>query len=186
MSRVRTREWAAIDYYAVLDVAPEAGAAVIDARYRALAKTLHPDRTPDPISIERFKRVNAAYSVLRDASTRSAYDEFRNRLATGRLAAAPSRAPAPGVPRRVDHLAPPRVPKSRAPMPAWLRQSIAGVLVLAGLAAIAWAALGDINAPTAADTPVAVQITLVIVAIKFLVCGVLVAWYPQLRARWHH
>ena len=33
--------------------------------------------------------------------------------------------------------------------------------------------------------PLAVQITLAIMAIKLVVCGAAVAWYPQLRARWH-
>ncbi len=185
MSRVRTREWATIDYYDVLGVDPESGASLIDARYRALAKTLHPDRTSDPISIERFKRVNAAYAVLRDASTRAAYDDFRARVRDGRVYERPVARPAPRPTARHDHLAPPRVPRSRAPMPDWLRLGIAGLLVLAGLAAVLWATLGELKGPTDGDTPLAVQITLVIMAVKFLVCGALVAWYPQLRARWH-
>ena len=185
MSRVRTREWATIDYYAVLGVSPDAGASVIDARYRALAKEMHPDRTSDQIVIERFKRVNAAYAVLRDAKTRTDYDEFRARVAEGRLYTA-----APAAPRRperrpvaYDHLAPPRKPRTRAPMPDWLRTTIAGVLVVAGLLALGWAAVGDLHGPTAGDTPMGVQITLVIMAVKFFVCGALVAYYPQLKAR---
>ena len=97
MSRVRTREWATIDYYAVLGVSPEDGATVIDARYRALAKEMHPDRTSDQIVIERFKRVNAAYAVLRDAKTRADYDEFRGRIAEGRVFTAASAPPRPPV-----------------------------------------------------------------------------------------
>lgn len=186
MSRVRTREWASIDYYAVLGVSPDAGASVIDARYRALAKEMHPDRTSDQIVIERFKRVNAAYAVLRDAKTRAAYDEFRARVAEGRLYTSPAPAPRPPVrPTKVsyDHLAPPRRPKPRPPMPHWLRSTIAGVLVVCGVLALGWAVLGDLHGPTAGDTPVGVQITLVIMAVKFLVCGALVAYYPQLKAR---
>lgn len=184
MSRVRTREWATIDYYAVLGVSPAAGASVIDARYRALAKEMHPDRTSDPIVIERFKRVNAAYAVLRDARTRADYDDFRARVAEGRLYTS---TPAPPRPVRqvvaYDHLAPPRRPKSRAPMPDWLRTTIATVLIVAGLAALGWAVVGDLHGPTAGDTPMGVQITLVIMAVKFFACGALVAYYPQLKAR---
>jgi hypothetical protein len=68
-------------------------------------------------------------------------------------------------------------------MPDWLRTTIAGVLIIAGLVALGWAAVGDLHGPTAGDTPMGVQITLVIMAIKFLACGALVAYYPQLKAR---
>ncbi len=185
MSRVRTREWATIDYYAVLGVSPDAGATVIDARYRALAKEMHPDRTSDPIVIERFKRVNAAYAVLRDARSRADYDDFRARVAEGRLYTPTPVPTRPPVRRPVayDHLAPPRRPKARAPMPDWLRTTIAMVLVVAGLLALGWAVVGDLHGPTAGDTPLGVQITLVIMAVKFLVCAALVAYYPQLKAR---
>jgi hypothetical protein len=70
-------------------------------------------------------------------------------------------------------------------MPAWLRASLAVLLVVLGLLGLGWAVFGELPAPTSADTPVAVQVTLVIMSVKFLACGVAVAWYPQLRARWH-
>ena len=183
-TRVRTREWSSTDYYAVLGVEPGAPLTVIDARYRELAKILHPDRTSDPDEIERFKRVSAAYSALKDPTTRAAYDEFRARVADGRLYDGPRLHPAParGVP---DHFAPARVPRSRRPMPAWLRRSLAGLLVALGIGGILWALVGRLTAPRSTDTPVAVQVTLVIMAIKFLACAALVWWYPQLRARWH-
>lgn|GEM_PF-4784889 len=187
MTRVRTREWSSTDYYAVLGVDSAAAPSQIDARYRELAKELHPDRNADPDDQERFKRISAAYTALKDPSIRSAYDEFRNRVEAGTLyvpvapmAARPGPGPAP------DHLAPPRVPKVRAPMPPWLRTAIATVLVALGLIAALWALVGDLPAPTNADTPIAVQITLGIVALKLLACGYAVARYPQLRARWHH
>ena len=71
-------------------------------------------------------------------------------------------------------------------MPDWLRATVAGLLVALGLLGLGWALFGELPAPNSADTPVAVQVTLVIMAVKFLACGVAVAWYPQLRARWHH
>ncbi|MGZ6899245.1 MAG: DnaJ domain-containing protein [Acidimicrobiia bacterium] len=184
MTRVRTREWSSTDYYAVLGVHASATGTVIDLRYRELAKTLHPDRTDDEVAVERFKRVNAAYAALRDPATRAAYDEFRARVADGSLYVPPAPARPPQA-RPADHLAPPRVPKPRRPMPSWLRLTLAGLLALLGLVGLLWALAGEVSAPTAADTPVAVQVTLIIMAVKFLACGAMVAWYPQLRARWH-
>ena len=184
MTRVRTREWSSTDYYDVLGVEPTAPPAEIDNRYRDLAKSLHPDRNADPEDQERFKQVSAAYTALKDPGTRQAYDEFRTRVAEGRLYTAPPPRP-PAGPTRVDHLAPPRTPKARRPMPAWLRTSLAVFLIVLGLLGLGWAVFGELPAPTSADTPVAVQVTLVIMGVKFLACGVAVAWYPQLRARWH-
>ncbi len=186
MTRVRTREWSSTDYYAVLGVHSDATPAAVDLRYRELAKTLHPDRNPDLDDQERFKQVSAAYSNLRDPAIRSAYDDFRARVANGTLYVPPDRRPKPSQPSRVDHLAPPRVPKTRPPMPGWLRSTIAGLLVLAGVGAALWALLGTLPSRADADTPIAVQITLAIMAVKFVACGAAVAWYPELRARWHH
>jgi hypothetical protein len=187
VTRVRTREWSSTDYYGVLGVDPEAPPAEIDNRYRDLAKSLHPDRNPDPDDQERFKQVASAYAALKDPSTRHAYDEFRRRVAEGRLyGAAPVSPPPAAPPGPADHLAPPRVPKTRRPMPRWLRTTIAVVLVVLGLFGVAWALWGELPSPNAADTPVAVQVTLVIMSLKFLAGGFIVAYYPQLRARWHH
>ena len=188
MTRVRTREWSSTDYYAVLGVDPLAPPAEIDAHYRDLAKELHPDRNADLDDQERFKQISAAYTALKDPATRSAYDEFRARVEAGTLyvPVTPPVSPRPGSTVRPDHLAPPRVPKARAPMAPWLRGTIASVLIVLGFAAAIWAFVGDLPAPTNADTPIAVQITLAIVALKFLACGIAVGWYPQLRARWHH
>ena len=185
MTRVRTREWSSTDYYAVLGVDPAAPTTEIDARYREHAKALHPDRNADPVDQERFKQISAAYSALKDPAARAAYDDFRARVDTGTLYVAPQ-APRSNQPGRVDHFAPPRRPKVRNPMPGWARRSIAATLMVLGLAVGLWAVLGDLPAPTNADTPIAVQITLAIVALKLLACGVAVNWYPQLRARWHH
>jgi len=185
VTRVRTREWSSTDYYGVLGLAPGASSSEIDNRYRELAKSLHPDRNADPQDQERFKQVSSAYSALKHPGTREAYDEFRARVAEGRLYTPPKTPAAP--PRdAVDHLAPPRVPRTRTPMPGWLRTTIACVLVVLGLLSIGWAAFGELPSPNAADTPVAVQVTLVIMGLKFLAGGLIVARYPQLRARWQH
>jgi hypothetical protein len=185
-SRVRTREWAGVDYYATLGVSADAPASEIDEAYRRLAKQLHPDRNPSATAEAQFKAVATAYSALRDPVTRDAYDEFRMRVDSGTLyqvrrepqmttrAEPPPRRPAPYRP-------PPRPP--RRPMAPWLRRTLAAVLVLAGVAAAGWALVGA-QAKTAGDTPLAVQVTLAIMAAKLVACGLIVLWYPRLRARW--
>jgi len=156
----------------VLGVDATASPATIDNRYRELAKSLHPDRNADPADQERFKQVSAAYSALKDPSTRYAYDEFRSRVAEGRLyVAAPAPAPRP-APGRVEHLAPPRTPRTRPPMPPWLRATLAALMMVLGVFGLGWALFGELPSPAHADTPVAVQVTLVIMALKFLACGV--------------
>jgi DnaJ-domain-containing protein 1 len=51
----------------VLDLNPEASFDEIRARYKKLAKKLHPDANGgDPETEERLKAVNQAYAVLRD------------------------------------------------------------------------------------------------------------------------
>ncbi len=184
MTRVRTREWSATDYYAVLGLDGTATPTQIDSRYRELAKALHPDRNTDPDDLERFKQVGAAYTVLRDPATRSAYDDFRGRVAEGRVYTAPTeRTQAWGGPG--NPVARVRPPRRRAPMPDWLRTTVAAGLVVLGLAVALWAVSGDLPSPQDADTPVAVQVTLFIMAAKLWAGALVVARYPQLRARWH-
>src|SRR6185312_5294010 len=61
------------DYYDVLGVSPDAGAAEIKRAYRQLARRYHPDISGD----ERggaFLEVSRAYQVLRDPDRRRSYD----------------------------------------------------------------------------------------------------------------
>ena len=65
------------DYYEVLGVARTANEAELKASFRKLAMKFHPDRNPgDKDSEHKFKEINEAYDVLKDADKRAAYDRF--------------------------------------------------------------------------------------------------------------
>ena len=66
----------AADYYALLEVAPDASADDIKRAYRRLARQLHPDTNADPAAEARFKEVAVAYEVLSDPEKRQRYDRF--------------------------------------------------------------------------------------------------------------
>lgn len=84
------------DYYAVLQVSPDAEMEVIQAAYRRLAAKYHPDVAPSPGAVERMKLLNAAYEVLSNPQKREAYDRYRaGRQRQGH--------PAPGAPLRRQH-----------------------------------------------------------------------------------
>src|SRR5690348_16340870 len=69
-----------LDYYAILGVAPDVGAAEIKRAYRALVKQHHPDLyalNPD-VAWEaeiRMSEINTAYEVLSDCQKRQEYDQ---------------------------------------------------------------------------------------------------------------
>lgn len=65
------------DPYAVLQVAPTAEGAVIEAAYRQLARLTHPDLNESPDAHARTQTLNEAYAVLRDPARRAAYDAQR-------------------------------------------------------------------------------------------------------------
>lgn len=62
------------DPYKLLGVSPKASEAEIRKAFRALAKELHPDVNPDPKAAERFKKINAAYTLLSDKDMKARYD----------------------------------------------------------------------------------------------------------------
>jgi molecular chaperone DnaJ len=65
------------DYYEVLGVQRGASDAEFKAAFRKLAMVHHPDRNPGDKDCEhRFKEINEAYDVLKDADKRAAYDRF--------------------------------------------------------------------------------------------------------------
>src|SRR5919107_4371830 len=65
------------DYYEVLGVGREATEEDLKKAYRRQAMKYHPDRNQSDKDAEaRFKEVNEAYDVLKDAEKRAAYDRY--------------------------------------------------------------------------------------------------------------
>ncbi len=65
------------DYYEILGVAKDATDDEIKSAYRKLAMKYHPDRNKDNKEAEeKFKELNEANDVLKDAQKRAAYDRF--------------------------------------------------------------------------------------------------------------
>jgi len=67
------------DYYKILGVKKNATDEEIRARWIKLTKQYHPDRGEPDASDEKIKKINEAYQVLKDESTRFDYD-FKRRL----------------------------------------------------------------------------------------------------------
>src|SRR5690242_12563981 len=64
-------------YYETLEVERDADEGKLKAAFRKLAMKWHPDKNPGDASSEvKFKEINEAYEVLRDADKRAAYDRF--------------------------------------------------------------------------------------------------------------
>ena len=64
-------------FYEILSVQRGASEADIKAAFRKQAMKCHPDRNPGDKSAEhKFKEINEAYEVLKDADKRAAYDRF--------------------------------------------------------------------------------------------------------------
>jgi DnaJ-class molecular chaperone len=89
------------DYYALLGIDADAGAAQLRRAWRLLALRWHPDRAGSGATA-RFQLISAAYAVLSDPVARAAYD--RRRGTTARRSGARSsdavRAPTAGTRRR--------------------------------------------------------------------------------------
>ena len=65
------------DLYRILEVPRDATQADIKKAYRQLVRKYHPDTHPgDREAEEKFKKINAAYSVLGDEEKRARYDQF--------------------------------------------------------------------------------------------------------------
>jgi len=62
------------DYYAVLNVPPDADEQRVHTAYRKLARQYHPDANKDPGAPARFISICEAYKVLSDRDQRKSYD----------------------------------------------------------------------------------------------------------------
>lgn len=63
------------DFYGILGVSKSASLNEIKKKYRALARTLHPDKhKDDPLASQKFSSINDAYSVLSNEEKREQYD----------------------------------------------------------------------------------------------------------------
>lgn len=65
-----------IDYYAILEISPNALLEDIKYKYRKLAKKYHPDLNKDKNSESIFKTVNEAYNILSNPQKRYDYDKL--------------------------------------------------------------------------------------------------------------
>lgn len=68
------------DYYGILEIGRDATTAEIKQAFRKLAKRYHPDKNPERAAARRFRSVWRAYTVLRDAKQRAAYDRNNVRV----------------------------------------------------------------------------------------------------------
>lgn len=62
------------DLYELLQVSPRASLGVIQAAYRVLARSYHPDVNDGPEAVRQMRRLNAAYAILSDPARRARYD----------------------------------------------------------------------------------------------------------------
>jgi curved DNA-binding protein CbpA len=68
-----------VDLYEMLEVSANASPEVIQAAYKVLARTWHPDVRKDAAAERRIRDINTAYHVLSDTGRRATYDLQRAR-----------------------------------------------------------------------------------------------------------
>lgn len=74
--RKQVQESSLPDYYAMLGVPKDADQKEIKTRFRQLVKELHPDKSKDEKTAERFAEISKAYDILSDAEKRKTYDAY--------------------------------------------------------------------------------------------------------------
>jgi hypothetical protein len=149
-----------IDFYAALEVSPQASTEVISAAYRKLSSTRHPDAGGDA---EEFKILAQAHEVL--TTRRATYDLDRRRAT--QQAAAPTvkpesaRAPVPAPASKPVATNPPitSAPGLKALVPGWLPP-----LVATSIYALVGYELGQSAAPSGRLVPVLVGLAVAVVA----------------------
>jgi hypothetical protein len=148
------------DYYAVLQVRPDADAEVIAAAYRSLARKYHPDHSHDDATAHRMRELNEAYETLSDPGRRRHYDAtlptHRPPLASSepptRVYTEEMRRPPPSAALLRDEPIAPARKRGRGARPVVL--SIVWVGCLAGAIAAMWAVWqAETNTPPPLPTP---------------------------------
>lgn len=91
------------DHYSTLGVSPTATQAEIKAAYRRLVLQYHPDRNKEPGATERFIAIQAAWDVLSDPASKSAYDYGRNVYSSAGTYTAPPQPPRKAAPNTPPH-----------------------------------------------------------------------------------
>lgn len=86
------------DYYQVLGIARTASEEDVKQAYRKLARKYHPDVSKEKDAEQRFKDLNEAHDVLKDAKKRALYDQYGEDW----RAVAEGRAPSAGAERARD------------------------------------------------------------------------------------
>src|SRR5476651_2277150 len=71
------------DYYEILGVTRGADAEEVKRAYRKQARKYHPDVSKEKNAEEKFKDVQEAYEVLKDAEKRAAYDQLGSNWQAG-------------------------------------------------------------------------------------------------------
>ncbi|KAJ5089243.1 hypothetical protein N7532_007927 [Penicillium argentinense] len=106
------------DYYADLQVPPNAEAEEIKRQFRKLALKYHPDRNPgrETEFNAKFQAIQAAHEILSDPHTRLKYDTDRLRAGFGKFPTAPKTNTA-RKPQPAGAYEPPRPPFTKAPPP---------------------------------------------------------------------
>lgn len=62
-----------LNYFELLEVAPDCSEEVIRQKYRELAKKWHPDYNTSPDAVDVFKKLSVAYDVLKDEKSKLKY-----------------------------------------------------------------------------------------------------------------
>jgi curved DNA-binding protein CbpA len=64
-----------MDYYDILEIEPDASEIDIKKSYLRLAKKYHPDVYKSKVNQDHFKKVNEAFTTLKNPIKRSDYDK---------------------------------------------------------------------------------------------------------------
>jgi hypothetical protein len=121
-----------LNLYEVLQISSRASPEMVQAAYRVLARTFHPDVNASPHAARMMQQINAAYRVLSDPERRARYDAQRldwrprsSKRAARRTPSGPSKPPSVSVAARRPAVLPVMPVRS-----GWRVGRLVGLLVL--------------------------------------------------------